>query len=204
MVQYMKPVETDADKVRSKVPPPLIREGERVQPNWLYSFLLDPPPIRPHRVHDATHAEVQHERRRRARAGQLLQQRLAVDQSGRRRQRRLRQRAGARGQVLAHAHGRVSSSGSRRRKNTTSASRRWSRSGSDALKRRIAEAEAGLDAVKQAVKDAKVDQVKQQKEKDVKELEAQDQNLEERSRQGYSFARNGRRKAPTPATPISC
>jgi cbb3-type cytochrome oxidase cytochrome c subunit len=47
MVQYRKPTEPDADKVRSTVPPPLIREGERVQPNWLYGFLLNPPPVRP-------------------------------------------------------------------------------------------------------------------------------------------------------------
>src|SRR5579875_356833 len=47
MIQYRKPTEPDADKVRSVVPPPLIREGERVQPNWLYGFLLNPPPIRP-------------------------------------------------------------------------------------------------------------------------------------------------------------
>jgi nitrate reductase cytochrome c-type subunit len=47
MVQYMKPREPDADKVRSTLPPPLIREGERVQPNWVYGFLLNPPPIRP-------------------------------------------------------------------------------------------------------------------------------------------------------------
>ncbi len=47
MIQYMKPREGDADKVRATVPPPLIREGERVQPNWLYGFLLNPPAIRP-------------------------------------------------------------------------------------------------------------------------------------------------------------
>jgi mono/diheme cytochrome c family protein len=32
---------------RTLLPPPLIREGERVQPHWLYQFLLDPKPIRP-------------------------------------------------------------------------------------------------------------------------------------------------------------
>jgi hypothetical protein len=47
MVKYMKPRESDADKVRSKLPPPLIREGERVQPDWVYGFLLNPPPVRP-------------------------------------------------------------------------------------------------------------------------------------------------------------
>jgi mono/diheme cytochrome c family protein len=35
------------DDARSTLPPPLIREGERVQTKWLYSFLLNPTPIRP-------------------------------------------------------------------------------------------------------------------------------------------------------------
>ena len=42
----------------------------------------------------------------------------------------------------------------------------------DALKRRIAEAEARLDAAKQAVKDAKGDEVKKQKQQDLDALEA--------------------------------
>jgi hypothetical protein len=32
---------------RTVLPPPLVREGERVQPDWLYRFLLDPTVIRP-------------------------------------------------------------------------------------------------------------------------------------------------------------
>ena len=35
------------DDARNLLPPPLIREGERVQPNWLYQFLLKPHLIRP-------------------------------------------------------------------------------------------------------------------------------------------------------------
>lgn len=35
------------DDARNVVPPPLLREGERVQPNWLYQFLLKPHAIRP-------------------------------------------------------------------------------------------------------------------------------------------------------------
>src|SRR5262249_42296719 len=31
----------------SALPPPLIREGERVQPEWLFGFLRDPPRVRP-------------------------------------------------------------------------------------------------------------------------------------------------------------
>jgi mono/diheme cytochrome c family protein len=38
---------TDEQNARSILPPPLAREGERVQPNWLYSFLLNPTIIRP-------------------------------------------------------------------------------------------------------------------------------------------------------------
>jgi mono/diheme cytochrome c family protein len=35
------------DETRAALPPPLIREGERVQPKWLYQFLLNPGVIRP-------------------------------------------------------------------------------------------------------------------------------------------------------------
>ncbi len=35
------------DDARSALPPPLWREGERVQPRWLYQFLLNPTPVRP-------------------------------------------------------------------------------------------------------------------------------------------------------------
>ncbi len=35
------------DEARSVLPPPLGREGERVQPKWLYQFLLNPGVIRP-------------------------------------------------------------------------------------------------------------------------------------------------------------
>jgi cytochrome c2 len=36
----------DSNATRASVPPPLINEGERTQPNWLYQFLLDPQPVR--------------------------------------------------------------------------------------------------------------------------------------------------------------
>jgi cytochrome c2 len=36
-----------ADDARSVLPPPLIREGQRVQPEWLFQFLRDPTVIRP-------------------------------------------------------------------------------------------------------------------------------------------------------------
>jgi cytochrome c2 len=47
MIRYSKVSEAEADKIRNVAPPPLIREGERVQPDWLYGFLLNPPPVRP-------------------------------------------------------------------------------------------------------------------------------------------------------------
>ncbi len=38
--------EKDSD-ARTVLPPPLIREGERVQPQWVYQFLLNPQKVRP-------------------------------------------------------------------------------------------------------------------------------------------------------------
>jgi mono/diheme cytochrome c family protein len=35
------------NNARAALPPPLLREGERVQPDWLYQFLLNPTPVRP-------------------------------------------------------------------------------------------------------------------------------------------------------------
>ncbi|MGL4555700.1 MAG: hypothetical protein ACRC33_31415, partial [Gemmataceae bacterium] len=34
-------------KARGVLPPPLVRQGERVQPDWLYKFLLNPGEVRP-------------------------------------------------------------------------------------------------------------------------------------------------------------
>ncbi|MBY0227873.1 MAG: c-type cytochrome [Gemmataceae bacterium] len=51
MVPYLikrnEDASNDNDKARSVLPPPLLREGERVQPDWLYRFLLNPGPVRP-------------------------------------------------------------------------------------------------------------------------------------------------------------
>ena len=38
---------TDEASCRSTLPPPLLREGEKVQPGWLFQFLKDPYSIRP-------------------------------------------------------------------------------------------------------------------------------------------------------------
>jgi mono/diheme cytochrome c family protein len=37
----------DERNARGALPPPLVREGERVQPEWLFGFLRNPTPIRP-------------------------------------------------------------------------------------------------------------------------------------------------------------
>lgn len=37
----------DSNIARRDLPPPLAREGEKVQPDWLYDFLREPTPIRP-------------------------------------------------------------------------------------------------------------------------------------------------------------
>ena len=37
----------ESQKARPKVPPALLRKGEKTQPLWLYQFLRDPTPIRP-------------------------------------------------------------------------------------------------------------------------------------------------------------
>jgi mono/diheme cytochrome c family protein len=44
---YKQRFEKKPADARSALPPPLVREGERVQPDWLYRFLLNPTPIRP-------------------------------------------------------------------------------------------------------------------------------------------------------------
>ena len=72
----------DNDKARSALPPPLLREGERVQPDWLYRFLLDPGPIRPESYMKLRMPKVQHEPRRIAGAGGLLHGLGAAGQPG--------------------------------------------------------------------------------------------------------------------------
>jgi cbb3-type cytochrome oxidase cytochrome c subunit len=39
-------VDGDSGQARAMLPPPLYGEGERVQPQWLFQFLLDPQPVR--------------------------------------------------------------------------------------------------------------------------------------------------------------
>ncbi len=44
---------------RAALPPPLLREGEKTQPGWLYQFLLHPQQVRPATI--LLHASLQHE-----------------------------------------------------------------------------------------------------------------------------------------------
>lgn len=170
MIQYMKPREPDADKVRSTVPPPLIREGERVQPNWLYGFLLNPPPVRPtnfmmlrmpkfNMSHEDARALVNYfsgvSRLTNPGAGVSLEY-VNVHE---REDHYWRARTAEYVQRLKDAR--------KYDERVKEMEPIWQ----DALKRRIAATEASLDAAKQAVKDAKGDEVKKQKQQDLDALE---------------------------------
>jgi mono/diheme cytochrome c family protein len=166
MIQYMKPREADPDKVRSTLPPPLIREGERVQPNWVYSFLLNPPPIRP--------------------TNYMMLRMPKFNMSGEDARAIANYFSGV--SRLTNAGAGVSSEYVdvhqrdeqywrartaeyiKRLKDQKKYDERvkemepvWQ----DALKRRIAEAEAGLDAAEQAVKDAKEGEPRKAKQQDL-------------------------------------
>src|SRR5262249_10364748 len=44
---YTRQSNGDSEKARAALPPPLVREGEKVQPDWLFRFLREPTMIRP-------------------------------------------------------------------------------------------------------------------------------------------------------------
>ncbi|MGH7226366.1 MAG: cell envelope integrity protein TolA, partial [Gemmataceae bacterium] len=173
MIQYMKlkPSDADADKVRGKVPPPLIREGERVQPNWLYNFLLDPQPVRPTEFMMLRMPKFNMSGED---ARTLVNYFSSVS-------RLTNPGAGVNAAFVnvperedTYWRTRTAEYVQRLKKQPKQYQERikemepiWQ----NALKRRIAEADVRLDAIKQAVKDTKVDQVKQQKDKDLKALE---------------------------------
>jgi mono/diheme cytochrome c family protein len=170
MIQYMKPIEKDADKVRSTVPPPLIREGERVQPNWLYGFLLDPPPVRPTNFMML----------RMPKFNMSVEDARAIVNYFSSVSRLTNPGAGVSGAFVNVAERddnywrtRTAEYVQRLKKDNKYDERLkemepvWQ----DALKRRIAETEARLEALKQVIKDTKDAAVKEQKEKDLKELE---------------------------------
>ncbi|MHB1422036.1 MAG: c-type cytochrome [Gemmataceae bacterium] len=170
MIQYMKPREANADKVRSTVPPPLIREGERVQPNWLYGFLLNPLPVRPtnYMMLRMPKFNMSHED---ARA-------LANYFSG---VSRLSNPGAGVSSEYVNVHEREDIYWRTRtaeyvqrlkaQKKYDERVKEMEPVWHDALKRRIAEAEASLDAAKQVVKDAKGEEVKKQKQQDLDTLE---------------------------------
>jgi mono/diheme cytochrome c family protein len=166
MIKYRKPTEPDADKVRSAVPPPLIREGERVQPNWLYSFLLNPPAIRPtnwmmlrmpkfNMSHEDARALVNYfsgvSRQKNPGAG-VSSEYVSLPE---REERYWRTRTAEYVQRL------------KAQKKYDERIKEMEPIWQDALKRRIADAEAGLPATEQSVKETKDDQAKKQKQQDL-------------------------------------
>ena len=171
MIQYMKPREPDADKVRATLPPPLIREGERVQPNWVYGFLLNPPPIRPtnfmmlrmpkfNMSSEDARALANYfsgvSRLTNAGAGVTAEY---VD---------VHQRDEQYWQARTAEYIKRLKSEKKYDERVKQMEPVWQ----DALKRQIAEAEAGLDALKQAVKDAPEGEPRKQKQADVEAREA--------------------------------
>ncbi len=56
---FVRDADGDSSKARAAVPPILLGQGERTQPEWLYQFLLNPQPVRKMTV--LAHAQVQHE-----------------------------------------------------------------------------------------------------------------------------------------------
>jgi mono/diheme cytochrome c family protein len=169
MIKYRKPNEPDADKVRSAVPPPLIREGERVQPNWLYSFLLNPPAIRPtnwmmlrmpkfNMSHEDARALVNYfsgvSRQKNPGAG-VSSEYVSLPE---REEIYWRTRTAEYVQRL------------KAQKKYDERIKEMEPIWQDMLKRRIADAEAGLPAVEQAVKETKDEQAKKQKQQDLDTL----------------------------------
>jgi hypothetical protein len=171
MVQYMKPREPDADKVRSTLPPPLIREGERVQPNWLYGFLLNPPPVRPTNFMMLRMPKFNMSGED---ASALVNYFSGVS--------RLTNPGSAVTAEYVNVHQRDEQywrartaeyikrlkEGNKLDERVKEMEPVWQ----DALKRQIAEAEAGLDAARQAVKDAKEGEPKAQAQRDLDSREA--------------------------------
>jgi mono/diheme cytochrome c family protein len=171
MIQYLKPREADSDKARSMLPPPLVREGERVQPNWVYGFLLNPPPVRPQNYMMLRMPKFNMSRED---ARTLTAYFSAVS----------RQTNSGAGVTAEYVHvpqrddeywrARTAEYVARLKKDKKFDDRvkQMEPVWLDTLKREIAEADAGLDAAKQAVKDAKKDEEKKLLEKEVADREA--------------------------------
>jgi len=171
MIQYMKPREADADKARSMLPPPLIREGERVQPNWVYGFLLNPPPIRPqnYMLLRMPKFNMSSEDARVLANYFSGVSRLTNPGSG-----VTAEYVDVHQRDEQYWRARTTQYVQRLKKDNKFDDRikQMEPVWQDALKRQIAEAEAGLDAAKQTAKDAKKEEEKKELEKDVANREA--------------------------------
>ncbi|HTU88986.1 MAG TPA: c-type cytochrome, partial [Gemmataceae bacterium] len=169
MVEYMKPREKDADKVRSTVPPPLIREGERVQPNWLYGFLLNPPPVRPTNFmmlrmpkFNMSHEDARDLVNYFSGASRLTNPGAGVSSE----YVNVHEREDIYWRMRTAEYVRHLKKEKKYDERVKEMEPVWQ----DALKRRIAEAEASLPAAEEAVKQTKDDQAKKQKQQDLDTL----------------------------------
>jgi mono/diheme cytochrome c family protein len=159
---YKLGADGDSSKGQTIVPPPLHREGERVQPGWLYGFLLNPEPVRPtgfmllrmpkfNLSPEEARAVVDYfvgaSRQTNPGAG-VTAQYLRVEQ----------QEPGFWRQQTADYVARLKKDGKLEAR-VKEMEPVWE----VYLKRQVADAEAGLDALKQAAKDAKDDETRKQK-----------------------------------------
>jgi mono/diheme cytochrome c family protein len=171
MIQYMKPREPDADKVRATLPPPLIRQGERVQPNWVYGFLLNPPPIRPTNFMMLRMPKFNMSNEDARAVANYFSGVSRLTNPG----------AGVSAEYV-DVHQRDEQYWQARtaeyikrlkaEKKYDERVKQMEPVWQDALKRQVAEAEAGLDALKQAAKDAPEGEARKQKQADVDAREA--------------------------------
>jgi cbb3-type cytochrome oxidase cytochrome c subunit len=178
MVQYLPKgypgrYKADApDMSRSVLPPPLVREGERVQPNWLYGFLLNPPPIRPE----------SYMRLRMPKFNMSNEEARALANYFSGVSRLTNPGAGVSAEYV-EVHQRDESywrartaeyvQRLKKEKKLEDKAKEMQPAWQEAMKRRIADAEPGLEAAKQAVKDAKKDDERKQRQKELDKLEAQ-------------------------------
>jgi cbb3-type cytochrome oxidase cytochrome c subunit len=171
MISYMKVSEAEVDKARYIGPPPLIREGERVQPDWLYGFLLNPPPIRPtnYMMLRMPKFNMSNEDARALTNYFSAVSHLTNPGAGVTAEYvRVPQREEQYWQARTNDYIKRLKAEKKYDERIEEMKPIWH----DTLKRRLAETEAGLDAAKQAVKDAKEAEVKKQKQEDLEALEA--------------------------------
>jgi mono/diheme cytochrome c family protein len=171
MIDYMKPREPDADKVRYITPPPLLREGERVQPNWLYGFLLNPPPVRPTNFmmlrmpkFNMSDEDARALTNYFSGVSRLTNPGAGVNAE----YVNVQEREDNYWRIRTKEYIERLKAEKKYDERVKDMEPVWQ----DSLKRRIAETKVALDAAKQAVKDTKEDEPRKQKQRDVNELEA--------------------------------